>query len=160
MLRVLMKSKIHGATVTEANLSYTGSITIDKHLLKTCDICPFERVQIVNLNNGSRVETYVLEAPSGSGTVCMNGGAARWAQAGDKVIIISYTSLTNQEIKKHKPKVVFANDKNGIKKLSSLLKKPQMRGAGKRARRRYGNSVAQANEPTTKQMRLFQQTTT
>ena len=109
-----MKSKIHGATVTEANLRYTGSITIDKNLLKTADICPFERVQIVNLHNGSRVETYVLEGAAGSGTICMNGAAARWAEVGDKVIIISYGLLTNAEIKKHRPKVIFVNDKNRI----------------------------------------------
>ena len=112
MIRVLMKSKIHGATVTEANLRYTGSITIDKNLLKTADICPFERVQIVNLHNGSRVETYVLEGAAGSGTICMNGAAARWAEVGDKVIIISYGLLTSVEIKKHRPKVIFVNDKN------------------------------------------------
>ena len=112
MLRMLMKSKIHGATVTEANLRYTGSITIDKNLLKVSNMCPFERVQIVNLNNGSRVETYVLEGPAGSGTICMNGAAARWAQTGDKVIIISYGLLNDAEIKKHAPKVIFVDDRN------------------------------------------------
>ena len=116
MLRVLMKSKIHGATVTEANLRYTGSITIDKNLLKASDICTFERVQIVNLNNGSRVETYVLEGPPGSGAICMNGAAARWAEVGDKVIIISYSLLNSAEIQKHRPKVVFVDDKNRTKK--------------------------------------------
>ena len=107
-----MKSKIHGATVTEANLRYTGSITIDRNLLKASDIRPFERVQIVNLNNGSRVETYVLEGPAGSGTICMNGAAARWAQTGDKVIIISYALLSDAEVKKHLPKVVFVDERN------------------------------------------------
>ena len=107
-----MKSKIHGATVTEANLRYTGSITIDKNLLKISDIVPFERVQIVNLHNGSRVETYVLEGPAGSGTICMNGAAARWAEVGDKVIIISYALLTNPEVRKHRPKVIFVNERN------------------------------------------------
>ena len=111
-----MKSKIHGASVTEANLRYTGSITIDKNLLKASDICPFERVQIVNLNNGTRVETYVLEGPAGSGTICMNGAAARWAEIGDKVIIISYSLLTPREMKKHQPKVVFVDEKNHIKR--------------------------------------------
>ena len=115
MIRILMKSKIHGATVTEANLRYTGSITIDKNLLRAADICPFERVQIVNLHNGSRVETYVLEGAAGSGTICMNGAAARWAEVGDKVIIISYGLLTSAEIKKHRPKVIFVNDKNRMK---------------------------------------------
>ncbi len=116
MIRVLMKSKIHGATVTEANLRYTGSITIDKNLLKVSDICPFERVQIVNLHNGSRVETYVLEGPAGSGTICMNGAAARWAEVGDKVIIISYGLMTEKERKKHRPNVIFVNDQNRVKK--------------------------------------------
>ena len=116
MIRVLMKSKIHGATVTEANLRYTGSITIDKNLLKASDICLFERVQIVNLHNGSRVETYVMEGPAGSGTICMNGAAARWAEVGDKVIIISYSLLTQREIRKHKPKVLFVDEKNRVKR--------------------------------------------
>ena len=111
-----MKSKIHGATVTEANLRYTGSITIDKTLLKLSDICPFERVQIVNLNNGSRVETYVLEGAAGSGTICMNGAAARWAEVGDKVIIISYGLMTSAQMKRHRPKVLFVNEHNRIKK--------------------------------------------
>ena len=116
MLRVMMKSKIHGATVTEANLRYTGSITIDRNLLKASDMYPFERVQIVNLNNGSRVETYVLEGQPGSGTICMNGAAARWAEAGDKVIIISYGLMEPKEIRKHLPKVIFVDEKNRIKK--------------------------------------------
>lgn len=111
-----MKSKIHGATVTEANLRYTGSITIDKNLLKASDIAPFERVQIVNLNNGSRVETYVLEGPAGSGTICMNGAAARWAEVGDKVIIISYSLMEDRKIRKHRPRVLFVDDRNKIKK--------------------------------------------
>ena len=111
-----MKSKIHGATVTEANLKYTGSITIDKTLLRAADIIPFERVQIVNLHNGTRVETYVLEGQEGSGTICMNGAAARWAEIGDRVIIISYGLMASQEIKKHHPKTVFVDEKNRIKK--------------------------------------------
>lgn len=115
MIRVLMKSKIHGATVTEANLRYTGSITIDKTLLKASDIRPFERVQIVNLNNGSRVETYVLEGPAGSGTICMNGAAARWAEVGDKVIIISYALLSSAELRRHRPRVVFVDERNRAK---------------------------------------------
>ncbi len=116
MLRVVMKSKIHGATVTEANLRYTGSITIDKALLKKTDILPYERVQIVNLHNGTRVETYVMEGAAGSGTICMNGAAARWAEVGDKVIIISYALMSNPQTKKHKPKILFVDDKNKTKK--------------------------------------------
>ena len=107
-----MKSKIHGATVTEANLRYTGSITIDKKLLEASDMVPFERVQIVNLNNGSRVETYVLEGAPNSGTICMNGAAARWAEVGDKVIIISYSLLDKRELKTHRPRVIFVDERN------------------------------------------------
>lgn len=111
----MMKSKIHGATVTEANLKYTGSITIDKNLLKSSNMYPFERVQIVNLHNGTRVETYVLEGKPGSGTICMNGAAARWAEVGDKVIIISYALMTEKDIKNHKPAIIFVDDKNRAK---------------------------------------------
>ena len=117
MFRMLMKSKIHGATVTEANLRYTGSITIDRNLLKASNMCPFERVQIVNLHNGTRVETYVLEGQAGSGTICMNGAAARWAEVGDKVIIISYELFTAREIKRHRPKIVFVDAKNRAAKI-------------------------------------------
>lgn len=115
MIRVMMKSKIHGATVTEANLRYTGSITIDKALLKKSDMAVYERVQIVNLNNGTRVETYVLEGPANSGVICMNGAAARWAEVGDKVIIISYGLMTAAEARRHRPTVLFVDDKNRVK---------------------------------------------
>lgn len=114
MLRMMCKSKIHSATVTEANLNYIGSITIDKKLLEAVDILPYERVQIVNLHNGSRVETYVIEGRPGSGTICMNGAAARWAHKGDKVIIISYAIMDAKEAKAQKPKIVFVNEKNRI----------------------------------------------
>ena len=123
MLRVIMKSKIHRATVTEANLEYTGSITIDRDLLRAADVCPYERVQIVNLHNGTRVETYVLEGPAGSGTICMNGAAARWAEAGDKVIIISYALLTDKERKVHKPRIIFVDEKNRPAKGPALGKR-------------------------------------
>lgn len=116
MLRTMLKSKIHGATVTEANLKYTGSITIDAKLLKAADMLAGERVQIVNLNNGSRVETYTLEGRTGSGTICMNGAAARWAHKGDIVIIISYCQADEEEVRKIKTKIVFVDGKNRIKK--------------------------------------------
>lgn len=117
MLRTLLKSKIHGATVTEANLKYAGSITIDGKLLKAADILPGERVQIVNLNNGSRVETYVMEGKSGSGTICMNGAAARWAHKGDIVIIISYCQVDDAEVGNFRPKAVFVNAKNKMERV-------------------------------------------
>ncbi len=120
MLRAFLKSKIHGATVTAANLRYTGSITIDGKLLKAADILPGERVQIVNLNNGSRVETYVMEGKAGSGTICMNGAAARWAQKGDCVIIISYCEIEDAEAKNFRPKAVFVNAKNRIERIKHV----------------------------------------
>lgn len=119
MLRIMCKSKIHRATVTDANLKYMGSITIDKKLLQAADIYPNERVQIVNLNNGSRVETYVIEGKAGSGVICMNGPAARWAQPGDVVIIISYCLLDSKESKQNKQKTVFVDNKNRIVKKKS-----------------------------------------
>jgi len=111
-----MKAKIHGATVTEANLQYTGSITIDKKLLEAAGIVPFERVQIVNLHNGTRVETYVMEGRPGSGTICMNGAAARWAEVGDRVIIISYGLFEDKESRAHKPNILFVDARNRRKK--------------------------------------------
>jgi aspartate 1-decarboxylase len=114
MLRIMSKAKIHRATVTDANLQYMGSITIDKNLLEEADIYPSERVQVVNVNNGSRIETYVIEGEAGSGIVCINGPAARWAQTGDLVIIISYCLFTNEEAAVHKQKTVFVDDKNRI----------------------------------------------
>ncbi|MCM8784180.1 MAG: aspartate 1-decarboxylase [Candidatus Omnitrophica bacterium] len=112
MMRIMFKSKIHGAVVTDANLEYEGSITIDKELLEKADILVGERVQILNINNGMRVETYVIEGKRGSGTICMNGPAARWAEIGDKIIIISYVLVEEEEIKKFKIRKVFVDDKN------------------------------------------------
>lgn len=120
MFRMMCKSKIHAATVTEANLNYVGSITIDKKLLEAVDILPFERVQIVNLHNGSRVETYVIEGKAGSGTICMNGAAARWAHKGDKVIIISYMLMDTKAAQKQRPKIVFVDEKNRMTRKKNL----------------------------------------
>ena len=115
MQRVMMKSKIHQATVTEANLQYEGSITIDQELLRAADILPGEQVHVVNLNNGSRIETYTVEGPAGSGTICMNGAAARWAQVGDSIIILSYAFLEEEQARRNKPKVVFVDRSNRIR---------------------------------------------
>lgn len=112
MFRTLMKSKIHRATVTEANLNYVGSITIDRDLMEAADIFENEKVQIVNNNNGARLETYVIPGPRGSGTICLNGAAARLVQPGDTVIIISYAMMDAEEMVNHKPTVVFVNDVN------------------------------------------------
>jgi len=107
MFRTMMKSKIHRARVTEANLNYIGSITIDCDLLEAADIWPNEKVTIVNNNNGARLETYVISGEPGSGQICLNGAAARLVQPGDVVIIISYTMMEEAEAKGYQPKVLF-----------------------------------------------------
>lgn len=118
MFRHMMKSKIHRATVTEANLNYVGSITIDENLMEAADIIENEKVQIVDNNNGSRLETYVIPGPRGSGVICLNGAAARLVQPGDTVIIISYAMLSSEELQSHKPTVVFVDENNKPVKLS------------------------------------------
>ena len=114
MLRTFCKAKIHRATVTEANLNYVGSITIDRDLLEAADILPYEKVQVINVNTGDRFETYAIDGPAGSGTICLNGGAARLAQPGDLVIIIAYALLANDELAGFRPKVVFVDGGNRI----------------------------------------------
>lgn len=103
----MMKSKIHRVTVTEANLNYIGSITIDSALLKAANLLPGERVFIVNNNNGERFDTYVIEGEEGSGVICLNGAAARKAQPGDIVIIMAYAQMTPEEAREFKPAVIF-----------------------------------------------------
>ena len=115
MLRSMLKSKIHRATVTEANLQYEGSITLDADLLQAADLLPGEKVHVVNLNNGSRLETYCVEGPRGSGTVCMNGAAARWAQVGDRIIIISYALLEEEQARRHRPQIIFVDQENRVR---------------------------------------------
>ncbi|QHW30152.1 aspartate 1-decarboxylase [Paenibacillus rhizovicinus] len=112
MFRTMMKSKLHRATVTEANLNYVGSITIDEDLMEMADIWPNEKVQIVNNNNGARLETYVITGPRGSGVICLNGAAARLVQPGDNVIIIAYGMMTEEEARSYKPKVVILDAAN------------------------------------------------
>lgn len=116
MLRYMLKSKIHRATVTEANLNYVGSITIDQDLMDAADIIENEKVTIVNNNNGERFETYVIEGPRGSGTICLNGAAARLAMRGDIIIILTYTILDDAACKEHQPSLVFVNERNEIAK--------------------------------------------
>lgn len=117
MLREMLKSKIHRVTVTEAELYYEGSVTVDKDLLEAADILPYEKVQILNFNNGSRIDTYSIEGPAGSGTICLNGPAARFGTVGDEVIIVSYVQVPENEIKNIKPKVVLVDKKNKITKI-------------------------------------------
>ncbi|MEK6645305.1 MAG: aspartate 1-decarboxylase [Candidatus Firestonebacteria bacterium] len=114
MFRIMCKSKIHRVTVTEANLNYVGSLSLDGKLMEASNMLPYENVHILNLSTGDRIETYVIPAKKNSGVVCLNGPAARLGQAGDKVIIISYALFNEEEIKKHKPVIVFVNDKNKI----------------------------------------------
>ncbi len=114
MLRTVLKSKIHGAVVTETNLKYSGSITIDSEVLDAVDIIPHEKVQVVNLDNGSRIETYVIPGNKGSGVIGMNGGAARHAISGDKLLIMSYVLMETKDMVSYTPKIIFLNDKNKI----------------------------------------------
>ena len=115
MFRTLLGGKIHRATVTEADLNYVGSITVDQDLLDAAGICVNEKVQVVNNNNGARFETYTISGERGSGVVCLNGAAARLVQKGDVVIIMSYVLMSNEEAKNHEPKVVLVNEHNKIR---------------------------------------------
>ena len=114
MQRIMMKSKIHRATVTDADLNYRGSITIDRDLMDAADLLEFEQVHVVDVDNGARFETYVIEGPRGSGVICLNGAAARLVQRGDKVIVISYASFDAVELSTYQPTVVHVDDRNQI----------------------------------------------
>lgn len=118
MYLTMMKSKIHRAKVTEANLQYIGSITIDEDLMDAVGILPNEKVQIVNNNNGARFETYTIPGPRGSGTICLNGAAARLVQVGDTIIIIAYALMTPEEAKNYTPKIAFIGEGNKIVEMS------------------------------------------
>lgn len=117
MLRTVCKSKLHGATVTEANIQYTGSLTLDAQLMKAADLVPYEQVHVVDVDNGVRVITYCIEGRAGSGTVCVNGAAARLIQAGDTVIVISYAQVTPQELDDLRIKIVMLNQDNTIRQV-------------------------------------------
>lgn len=114
MLLSMMKGKIHRATVTEADLNYVGSITIDKNLLDAANLLPYEEVHVLNVNNGARFVTYIFEGEPGSGVICVNGAAARLAAKGDVVIIISYAQMTEEEAKNHKPLSAFVDEHNRL----------------------------------------------
>ena len=119
MFRTVFKSKLHRATVTQACLDYVGSITIDEDLMDAADIFINEKVQVVDINNGERLETYAIPGPRGSGVICLNGAAARLVQPGDKVIIITYAVVDEKEAKGWKPTVAFLNDANQISELKN-----------------------------------------
>ncbi len=113
-MRFMCKSKIHMATVTEANLNYMGSITIDSALMEAADLLAYEKVHVLNCSNGARLETYVIAGPRGDGDICLNGAAARLVDPGDKVIIIGYGVFSEKELEGFKPRVIFVNEKNRI----------------------------------------------
>lgn len=114
MLLDFLYSKIHRATVTDANLNYVGSITIDSSLLKAANIKEWQKVEILDVNNGERFQTYVIEGEANSGCICLNGAAARKVQPGDKVIIVTYAQMSEEEAKSHKPTIVIVDNDNKI----------------------------------------------
>lgn len=122
----ILNGKIHRATVTQAALNYVGSITIDEDLLDAAGILEYEKVQIADVENGQRFETYTIAGERGSGMICLNGAAARCAQVGDKVIIMSYADMTREEAKEHHPSVVFVDEKNQISKVCNYEKHGQL----------------------------------
>jgi aspartate 1-decarboxylase len=113
-MRMMLKSKIHRAKVTDANINYEGSITIDRKLMKEADILPYEQVHVLNINNGARFTTYAIEGGEGSGEICLNGAAARLGVKGDIVIILTYTQIPEEQMKDYRPKIVHVNEKNEI----------------------------------------------
>lgn len=122
MKRTLLKSKIHRATVTEANLDYEGSITIDTKLMAAADLVEFEKVEVFDINNGSRFATYVIPGAASSGIICLNGAAARMVAVNDLVIICSYAEFSEEERPTHEPKIVSVTDKNRIRRGSRKTK--------------------------------------
>lgn len=126
----MLKSKIHRATVRQAELDYVGSITIDEELMEAAGILEYEKVQIVDINNGSRFETYTIGGEPGSGLICLNGAAARCASVGDKIIIMAYGSYSMEEAKKHMPSVVFVDDENKISRITNYEKHGLLKDMG------------------------------
>ncbi len=118
----MLKGKIHRATVIQSELDYVGSITIDEDLLNAAGILEYEKVQIVDINNGSRFETYTICGEAGSGMICLNGAAARCVNTGDKIIIMAYGQFTPEEAKNHKPTVVFVDERNKINRVTNYEK--------------------------------------
>jgi aspartate 1-decarboxylase len=113
-MRMMLKSKIHRATVTDADINYEGSITIDSRLMKEADILPYEQVHVLDINNGARFTTYAIEGREDSGEICVNGAAARLAVKGDTVIILTYTEVPEERLKDYKPIVILVNQNNEI----------------------------------------------
>ena len=126
MTITMLKGKIHRATVTQAELDYVGSITVDVELLEKAGIFEYEKVQIVDVNNGARFETYTIAGERGSGVMCLNGAAARMVQTGDKIILIAYAQVTPEEAKEMRPAVLFVDEKNQITKITNYEKHGQI----------------------------------
>jgi aspartate 1-decarboxylase len=127
MKRIMFKSKVHRATVTQADLYYEGSLTLDSELMQAANMYPYEKVAIVNVNNGERFETYLIEGPAGSGVVCLNGPAARKGTVGDEIIIITYGEYEDSpDLKFHEPVVVQVDKKNKIKKTTTSIEAFQL----------------------------------
>ena len=121
----VFKPKIHRATVTEANLNYEGSVTIDADLMEGADILPHEQVQVLNVNNGERFDTYAIRGPRGSGVICLNGPAARLAHVGDLVIILTYAWMERDELERHTPRVVMVDERNRpLRTVAAALSSP------------------------------------
>lgn len=139
MRLTMCKSKLHRVTVTQSELNYEGSITIDEELLKAADILPFEKVQVVNTNNGARLETYTYAGQPGSRTICLNGAAARLGQVGDKIIIIAYADMDADEARRHQPTLVLVNEDNSIKEILHHVPMP--------VTREYIEGVVQSRRP-------------
>ena len=119
MTITMLKAKIHRATVTQAELDYVGSITVDMDLLEQAGILEYEKVQIVDVNNGSRFETYTIAGERGSGVMCLNGAAARMVQTGDKIILMAYAQVTPEEASELRPTVLFVDEKNKVTKVTN-----------------------------------------
>lgn len=122
----MLKGKIHRATVIQAELNYVGSITVDEDLLEASGIYEYEKVHIVDINNGNRFETYTIAGERGTGLICLNGAAARCVQVGDKIIIMSYCELNENEVKDHRPKVVFVDEDNRVSRITSYERHGQL----------------------------------
>lgn len=122
MTITMLKAKIHRATVTQAELDYVGSITVDMDLLEQAGILEYEKVQIVDVNNGSRFETYTIAGERGSGVMCLNGAAARMVQTGDKIILMAYAQVTPEEASELRPTVLFVDEKNKVTKVTNYEK--------------------------------------
>ena len=119
-MRVMLKSKIHRASVTQSNVDYEGSITIDKRLLEAADILPYEQVEVLNINNAARFSTYAIEGEEDSGVICLNGAAARLADKGDTVIILTYHYVPDEEALHASPRLVYVNKENQITKTKNV----------------------------------------